>query len=224
MSCAVYFSPALFGIFALAVAEMQLPDDFHTAATKISVSGFGGKNKGSYAFAGHSGEFTRSESRLGIFDPLYVSSKGKSTFSFREDGAAHTVSAECGMKKGSVTLGIITFDPKKMSYECDFRQGTQLLGARFILGQPKAAGFKEALLAKDLRAGEAIIFNQHLTMQSVHSYKGTKLRSPSPVGYLVQSAGKTIAAVELTDINPTFFVATDIDAELRRSVLIAGLA
>ncbi|NNC78213.1 MAG: hypothetical protein HKN77_09645 [Woeseiaceae bacterium] len=226
MNRALLFAPLLLACSAaaLTVAKMDLPADFASAATEIRVSGFGGKNKGSFAFDGYNGEFKRGETRLGIFDPLFVSSKGKSSFSFREAGNTEPVSADCAMKKGSVTIGIVTFDPKKMSYECDFRQGKQLLGARFILGQPKASGFKQAVLAQDLRAGEAIIFNQHLTMQSVHRFKGTPLQSPSPVGYLVQTDGRTIAAVELTDTNPTFYLSPDLDVALRRSALIASLA
>ncbi|MGB5737848.1 MAG: hypothetical protein WBM54_00755, partial [Woeseia sp.] len=66
MSSIVFGSPVMLGLITLAltVAQMQLPDDFQAGATRISVSGFGGKNKGSFAFSGHSGEFTRGESRL----------------------------------------------------------------------------------------------------------------------------------------------------------------
>lgn len=226
MSGILYLSILLAGapVASLAVAGMDLADEFRAQAARISVSGFGGKNQGSFAFAGHNGEFKRGESRLGIFDPLYVASKGKSSFSFREDGAADAIFVECFMKKGAATLGIISFDTKKMSYQCDFRQGTRLLGWRFVLGQPSAATFNEALLAKDSRVGEANILEQHLTMQSVHAYKGTKLQSAAPVGYVVQAAGTTIAAVELTDVNPVFYIAPDLDAALRRSALVTVLA
>lgn len=221
-----YLSMLLAGssVVSLAVAQMDLADDFRTQAARITVSGFGGKNQGSFAFAGHNGEFKRGESRLGIFDPLYVASKGKSSFSFREDGAADAIFVECLMKKGAARIGIISFDTKKMSYQCDFRQGTRLLGSRFVLGQPPADKLKEALLAKDTRVGEANILEQHLTIQSVHSYKGTKLQSAAPVGYVVVADGTTIAAVELTDINPTFYIAPDLNEALRRSALLTVLA
>lgn len=226
MRCAVFLTILLLCLSAsaLTVARMELPADFQAQAAPLRASGFGGKNKGSFVFTGHSGEFTRGESRLGIFDPLYVSSKGKSSFSFREDGTADAISAECAMKKGTVSIGVITFDPKKMSYQCEFRQGNRLLGARFILGQPKAAGFKAALLAKDARAGEAIILEQQLTIQSVHRYKGTELQSSAPTGYLLQSGDRAIAAVELTDVNPTFYLLPDLPDDLRRSALLASLA
>ena len=209
---------------ALRTATMDMPDDFREQATRISVSGFGGKNKGSFAFLDYRGDFKRGESRLGVFDPLYVSNKGKSSFTFQEPGGTETISADCAMKKKSVTVGIVTFDPKKMAYHCDFRSDESLLGARLILGQPKASGFKEAMLARDARVGEASIFGQQLTMQSVHKYQGSKLQSSSPVGYFLWSGDRLVAAVELTDVNPTFFVTPGLEVDLQRSALVTSLA
>lgn len=209
---------------ALSTAQMELPADFQAQAARVAVAGFGGKNKGSFEFPGYSGEFKRGESRLGIFDPLYVSSKGKSSFTLRDRDGLELISAECAMKKGSVTIGVVTFDPKKMAYQCDFRENGRLSSARFILGQPKANGFKQAFLAYARRAGEALVFGQHLTMQSVHNYAGTKLGSPSPVGYQIMADGRLVAAVELTDVNPAFLLAADLDEALTQSVLVTALA
>ena len=209
---------------ALPTAMMEMPDEFRAQTTRISVSGFGGKNKGSYAFLDYSGDFKRGESRLGVFDPLYVSSKGKSSFTFRDSQDAATISAACEMTKKSVTVGIVTFDPKKMAYHCDFRSDKQLLEARFILGHAKASGLKESMLSREMRAGEASMFGQQLVMRSVHKYQGSKLQSPSPVGYFLWSGEQLVAAVELTDVNPTFFVLSDLADDLRQSVLVASLA
>ena len=211
-------------MFALSTAQMDLPGDFYSQATKLSVAGFGGKNKGAFRFAGYSGEFTRGESRLGIFDPLYVSSKGKSSFTLRRADGSDVISAECAMKKSTVTIGIVTFDPKKMAYQCDFRENGRLSGARFVLGHQKASDFKQTFQAYDRRAGEANIAGHYLTMQSVHNYKGTKLGSPSPVGYLIMFGDQTVAAVELTDVNPTFLLSPDLDESLKQSVLVTALS
>lgn len=206
----------------LATAEIEVPPELDASADRLSVSGFGGHNKGSFEFTGYRGEFTRGESRLGIFDPLYVANRGKSSFTLRRTDSGDTISGSCRMEKNAVTIGIVTFDPKKMSYVCDIRAGTQ--AATLVLGQPKRKGFKERLLANDLRRGELNLYGHYLTMESVHSYKGTKLGSQSPVGYLLLQGDRVVAALELTDVNPTIIIARDLSGELRESVLTGALA
>lgn len=211
-------------LLALEAARMALPDGFATTATRFDASGFGGHNKGQFSLAGFSGEFTRGESRLGVMDPLYVSSKGKSSFSIRDEAGEEILSAECRMGKKTVTIDVVTFDPKKMAYDCDFLSGGDLAGARLVLGQPKASGFKEKLLAADRRRGEAAIGDQHFTMESVHKYQGSKFSSQAPLGYLVESGGKVVAAVDLLDWNPVVFLPGDLDEGTRRSAIVVALA
>lgn len=216
----------LLGLSALglATAHIDIPSELDDAAERLPVTGFGGRNKGSFEFAGYEGEFTRGESRLGIFDPLYVANRGKSSFTLRRSGSGETISGNCRMEKNAVSIGIVTFDPKKLSYVCDIRASSQPQGASLVLGQPKAKGFKERFLAKDLRRGELLLFGHYLTMQSVHDYKGTGLGSQSPLGYLLMQDERVIAALELTDVNPTIIVARDLSDDLRESVLAGALA
>lgn len=209
---------------ALQTARMALPNGFEEHAERIAVSGFGGRNKGSYRFADYHGDFTRGESRLGVFDPLYVASKGKSSFTFRETADAGVLSASCQMTKGTVNIGIVTFDPKKMAYHCEFRRDGQLLGAQFVLGQPKPGTMTERALAMDIRRGEAAILSQSFTFESVHKYRSSRLQSPTPVGYLVHAADQVVAAVELTDWNPTFYFATGLSDAQRHAAMVVALA
>lgn len=211
-------------IAGLNTAQMELPAEFGARAERIDISGFGGHNKGKFSFADFSGEFTRGESRLSVMDSAYVSNKGKSSFTLRDAGSAEILSAACQMKKGAVTIDIVTFDPKKLSYQCDFTHGDNLLGARLVVGQPKAKGMKEKMLAKDLRRGESNIFEQHLVIESVHRYKGSKFQSQPPVGYLLLQGDEVVAALELTDVNPTLYVALDVPGELRHSILATALS
>lgn len=216
----VLAAPAL----ALEAARMALPEGFATAATRFEATGFGGHNKGEFALADYNGEFTRGESRLGVMDPLYVSSKGKSSFSIRDTSGEEILSAECRMGKKTVTIDVVTFDPKKMAYDCDFRSGGNLAGARLVLGQPKASGFKEKLFAADRRRGEAVIGDQHFTIESVHKYQGSKFSSQAPLGYLVESGGQVVAAVDLLDWNPIVFLPGDLQEGTRRSAIVVALA
>lgn len=216
----------LLGLSALgmATARIEIPAELDDAADRLPVTGFGGRNRGSFEFAGYEGEFTRGESRLGIFDPLYVTNRGKSSFTLRRTGSAETISGSCRMEKNAVSIGVVTFDSKKLSYVCDISADGQPQGVTFVLGQPKARGFKEKFLAKDRRRGELLLFGHRLTMESVHAYAGTKLGSQSPVGYLLMQDDRVIAALELTDVNPTIIVARDLADDLRQSVLAGALA
>lgn len=209
---------------ALETARMQLPAEFEQRATRVSAEGFGGRNKGSYTIGAYRGSFTRSESRLGVFDPLYVSSKGKSSFTFRQQGDAQPLEAECRMARGAVTVGIVTFDPKKMRYHCDFRRSGALQAASFVMGQPKAEGAKKRFLARDLRAGESVIGSERLIFESVHHYKGSSFSSQAPVGYLIRSGDTIVGAVELTDWNPTLYLADDLADDSREALLVTALA
>lgn len=208
----------------LDTARMALPEEFAQRATRITLEGFGGRNKGSYTMGDYRGSFTRKESRLGIFDPLYASSKGKSSFSFQEKGSPAPLEAVCWMEKGTVTVGIVTFDPKKMIYRCEFRRDQKLEAASFVMGQPRAENMKQRFLARSLRSGESNLNNHHLRFDSVHAYKGTALTSQVPVGYLIRLQDTVVGAVELTDWNPTFYLDSKLDEEVHQSVLITALA
>lgn len=214
---------------AATTARMALPEEFTASATHIELSGFGGHNKGFYSFADnrgmqYRGEFKRGESRLGVFDPLLVRNKGKGSFSFREPGSDNEITAACEFKKYTLNVDVVTFDPKKVAYSCDFRGNSALLGARLIIGQPKRQGMKQKFLARDLRSGESALFNQYLTLESVHDYRGSKFSSQQPVGYLIRSGDQLVAAVELTDWNPGVYVSPDLADDVQRSVLVTALA
>ncbi|MDX1516468.1 MAG: hypothetical protein R3288_06490 [Woeseiaceae bacterium] len=223
--------PMLLGLStaALSTARMELPDEFSASATRIELSGFGGHNKGSYSFmdphgASYRGDFKRGESRLGIMDPLFVRNSGKSSFSFRDPGSDVQINADCEFKKVTINIDVVTFDPKKVAYSCDFRGNSALAGARLIIGQPKREGLKQKFLARDLRSGESVLFDQYLTLESIHHYQGTKLSSQQPVGYVIRSGDRPVAAVELTDWNPGVYLAADLPPDVQRSVLVTALA
>ena len=208
---------------ALETARMELPSDFLSSAEPVTINGFGGRNKGNYRIGDYRGEFKRGESRLGIMDPLYVSNKGKSGFTF--DGThGEQLKADCQMKKGTVTIGIVTFDPKKFSYQCSFKSGGKLANANLILGQPKDRTFKERVLAADQRAGEAIVHDTQLAIESVHSYRGSRFRSSAPVGYLLTYGDELIGAVELTDVNPVVYLPRTRNDDQAEAVLVVALA
>lgn len=209
---------------ALETARMELPETLEQQSLKIDATGFGGRNKGTYSIGSWHGNYTRGESRLGIFDPLWVSNKGKSSFTVAQAGFNDPLEAQCEMAKGSVTVGIVTFDPRKMRYQCDFRRAGELQNMRLVMGQPKRENMKERFLANDTRAGEAALGTHHVTFRSVHRYRNSRFTSQAPIGYVLHSSDAAVAAVELTDWNPTVYFADGVDSAMQESILIVALA
>jgi len=214
---------------AIPVAQMALPPDFAARAVRITIDGFGGRNRGDYLLrepdgTTFSGEFSRAESRLGVLDPLLVRSKAKGAFSFVDSSTDVSIKADCDMRKLTVNVDIVTVDAKKLVYQCEFRSDGALTDARLFIGQPKRQGLKQKLLAQDLRYGEADLFGQRLSIESVHEYRGSKLGSQSAVGYLLKSGDNLVAAVELTDVDPGLYIVEDLSADMRRIIYVTALA
>lgn len=202
-------------------ARMQLPDDFAAGVEQQTVEGFGGRNQGRYTLGELSGEFTRIESRWAIGDPLYAQNRGRSSFTLSGPGFDATVAATCEMRRAAVTVGVITFDPDKMTYQCDLA-GTD--ARLLVLGEPKPENFRARLLARSERRGEASFGGVTLEVRSVHRYAGSRLEAPMPVGYLLESGGRPVAAVELTDVNPGLYLAANEPAEVQAAAIVTALA
>lgn len=202
-------------------ATIRVPEALSSNATRFEFSGFGGFNKGEYTGAGFRGEFTRSESRLGVFDPLFVSNRGKSSFTLLDDSDTTIIAASCEMRQSTGTLRVVTLDVRKLAYECTFEGGDA--DARMVLGEPKREGFREKLLARDRRSGEATVFGQHFVIESVHEYAGSRLDSQSPLGYVISADGLPVAAVDLLDWNPIVLLPEGESEVQRRAVVAVAL-
>lgn len=205
-------------------ASIRLPDDFAEGSTRMRFEGFGGFNRGQFVAGEYRGHFTRNESRLGVFDPLYVSNRAASTFTLESDDATGALSASCRAGQKTATAKIVTFDLKKLVYRCEFRGRDSAPSWRFALGAPKREGFKEQFLARDRRVGEAAIDGIDLQFRSVHDYRGSSFTSQAPLGYLIESGGRVIAAVDLLDWSPVVHLDNHLDSSLRRAAVIVALA
>lgn len=205
-------------------AAIRLPVELAENPVRIEFTGFGGYNKGRYTGAEFRGDFTRIESRLGIFDPLYVANRGKSSFTVENPDGTVQLAASCRMTERTGTYRIVTIDLDKLAYECEF-SGPEAEGvSRFVLGEPKREGFREKLLARDRRVGEAFVLDRLITIESIHEYEGSRLKSQTPLGYLLQSEGTVIAAVDLLDWNPIVNLHEDSAEPTQRAAMIVALA
>jgi hypothetical protein len=205
-------------------ARMALPDGFAERVERVELSGFAGRNQGRYQLGELAGDFTRIESRWALFDPLYAENRGRSSFTLAGPGFDEPVAATCEMRRGNVTLGVITFDPSKMTYECAFERAGVALGSSLVLGEPKRESLRERLVARSDRRGQAVHRGVTIDMRSVHQYQGTRLSAPMPVGYLLETEGRSVGALELTDVDPTVFLPIGESSAVREAVLVTALA
>lgn len=204
-------------------ARMALPEDFSVRAERIGIDGFGGRNEGHYTLGDFSGEFARIESRFAIGDPLYAQNRGQSSFTLAGPGFADTVTATCEMRRQAVTIGVLTFDPEKMSYHCSF-EGTTAAPASLVLAEPEPENLRARMLAISDRQGESKLGEMTLAIRSVHRYADSQLLAPTPVGYVLEREGRTVGAVELSDIDPTLVLPADEPDAVRTAILITALA
>ena len=201
---------------------MALPDDLASRVQRLRFDGFGGRNEGHYTLGELTGEFTRIESRWAVADPLYAQNRGKSSFTLSGPGFASPVAAACEMRRASVTVGVVTFDPDKMTYHCDLANNSE--APLLVLGQPKPDDFRARVLARAERRGEARVDGVTLEIQSVHRYDGSRLQSQVPVGYQLAIDGRAVAAVELTDVDPAVYLPVEESAGVRSAVIVTALA
>jgi hypothetical protein len=213
---------AVLPLSAQRTARMEVPDDLATRVERLSVEGFGGRNEGSYRLGNVTGQFTRIESRWAIADPAYAQNRGRSSFTVAGPGFEPSLSATCEMRRGAVTVGVLTFDPQKMTYHCEVEgAGTPQL---LVLGEPEPENFRARVLARAERRGESSYGGITLAIRSVHRYAGSRLQSSVPVGYLLEIADRAVGAVEVTDVDPAAYLPTAETADVRAAVVATALA
>lgn len=216
------FLPTL--TLGLETASVQLPAGFRETAVRLPVEGYGGANRGQFKVDQYSGDFSRVESRLAIFDPLYASQRGTASFTLRGPGIDGTANAECSFKQNVTTAGLVSFDLKKFAFVCELTSASSQPLGHLTLGEPRPKGLKERLLARATRRGVAELGSTNIEIESVHEYVGSRLQSQAPVGYLLKADSVVIGALELTDVNPTVFIAANLADQERLSTLLAAIA
>jgi len=211
-------------VTGIETAAMRLPEDFAAAAERLPVAGYGGRNRGEFTVAAYGGQFTRIESRLAVFDPLYASNRGTASFSLTGPDLGSPVAADCEFRENVVTIGVVTFDPKKLAFVCDITAADPALSGRLILGEPRPEGIRQRLLTQAVRRGTAELGSVQIEIESVHQYANSRIQASAPVGYLLRHEATLVGALELTDVNPTLLLRQELPAPVRQSTLIAALA
>lgn len=210
------------GCAAIQPARMALPPGLEAETERTEMTGLGGGRGGSFQLAGYSGTFTRGESRLGVFDPLLVFNRASSSFTVAGPGLETPVSAECRMRQTSVTVGLISVDPKKMHYGCDFRADGMPVAAYFAIAE--ADDTLAERIVRTERRGEMLLGKTRLQVRSTSRLAGSSWPSETPIGYLLDMDGRTVAGIELNGTRPTLFLPARASSEVHQAALLASLA
>jgi len=210
---------ALAACTSIQPARMVLPAGLSSSTEEVAIIGIGGGTKGTFQVAGHTGSFKRSESRLVIFDVL-DSRSGGASFTLTGPMISDSIEADCRVREKNITLGVISFTPKKMSYQCDFTANGYPFPARFEVQEAREG--LSGMLNKAERRGEIGLDRVVLSIQSVHAVEGSSINMATPTGYVFSLDGQPTGAVELNG-TPRVFLPIDDIAE-RRAVIAASLA
>jgi hypothetical protein len=186
----------------------------------VPVSGIGGDRRGTFQAGPYKGTFARSDTRLAVFDPIYERRGGRTTVTLFGPAGENPISADCSTRERTVTLGIISFKPKPMSFGCALADGTNGSTGRIEL-QEAAEGLGGMMMRQE-RRGELILEGRTIRIRSVHDLAGSPIQTGTPIGYLFEKDGRPVGAVEVNG-SPVVRISRTADTGTHRAVLIAAL-
>jgi len=214
---AAALSSALIACGAIQPARMALPPALESGAEKIVITGLGGAPRGQFRVGGDSGSFTRSASRLAVFDALYEGESAVASFTF--DGSVR-VQAACAMKRRTANVGVLTYEFKPMVFDCDFKGAPP--PASLELRESRSSSRVQSMRRE--RSGEVAVGGARLQLRSVHDIAGSALPVAAPIGYLFERDGRNVAAVEINGTEPAILLASGSGLDERQAVVLASLA
>jgi hypothetical protein len=201
-------------------ARMALPATLSDHET-LPVSGIGGDQRGTFQAGPYQGTFARSDTRLAVFDPVYERRGGRTTVTLVGPAGEAPIKADCSVRERTVTLGIISFKPKPMSFGCTLASGTPGSTGRIEL-QEAAEGLGGMMMRQE-RRGELVLEGRTLRIRSVHDVAGSPIQTGTAIGYLFEKDGRAVGAVEVNG-SPVIRISRTADGATHRAVLIGALA
>lgn len=201
-------------------ARMVLPAALSDHET-IAVSGLGGGRRGTFRAGAYHGTFARSDTRLALFDPLHEQRGGRAVVSIVGPAGEGSITADCSVRERTVTLGIVSFRPKPMSFGCALVGS--MPGSTGRIEVQEAAEGPGGMMMREARRGELVVEGRTFRIRSVHDVAGSPIQSGTPIGYLFEWEGRAVGAVEVNG-SPTIRISRTADAATRRTVLIGALA
>lgn len=205
---------------ALPPAKMRLPAELAEGGETLAVRGIGGGNTGRFTVGEWQGDFKRSEERLAIFD-AFVTNRAGAGFVIAGPGISETIEADCRMRERLIEIDVLSFNPGRMAYACQFTAAGRAFPARFEL-QEARTGLADALSRRQ-RRGEIALGGEVVQIRSVHKLEGSPFAMASPIGYLFEQDGRPVGAVELNG-RPRLILADPANEGLSRTLTIAAMA
>lgn len=202
----------LSGCGAIQPARMSLPADLAARSERIELRGLGAGTQGSAPVLGRTLSFQRSASRLSLFDDL--ARTDRSALQWRW-GSEPAVTADCRAKRRTNAIGVVEVVGKPLEIDCRFEPE----GARLILQETQ--GSTRTLRSE--RSGQLTVGGIRWSVRSIHTPQGSVLDVAQPLGYVVEDAGRPLAAVELQGTRPVLHLPPPADPR-RQQVLPALLA
>lgn len=208
---------ALAGCGSIRPARMALPPGLEAESELVVITGLGAAPRGRFQAGSASGTFSRSGSRLAVFDALYEEEGAVSSLSLIGKEA---ITARCGMKRRTANAGALTVEFKPMTYSCSFdgRPGS----AELRLREARSTSRLQPMLRQ--RSGEMTLGDVRLQLRSSHALIDSKLPSAAPIGYVFERDARVVAAVEINGTEPVIYSAAAGTEGERQAVLLAALA
>jgi hypothetical protein len=212
-----FTSTLLAGCGAIKPAQMALPPALEAGAERVTITGLGGAPRGEFRVAGEHGSFTRSASRLALFDALYEGESAVASFTF---APPRGVASRCGMRRRTANAGVLTYEFKPMAYTCGFSGTGQ--PAQLTLSEARSTSRVQSM--KRERSGEMMLGDVRLAVRSSHALAGSMLETAGPIGYVFERDGRPVAAVEINGTEPLITLGAGNTAGERQAVILASLA
>lgn len=205
---------------AIAPARMALPAPLETEQA-FAFEGMTFGQQGRFEAGPYRVSYTRTDTRLALFDSVDERRSGRTSFALQGPGIEGEINADCRVAERTITLGIISFTPKPMAYQCRFFEEGRAMPARFEV-QEERSGLA-GMLMRQSRRGEIDFGGVVLQIASVHRLEGSGIETSTPVGYVFEEQGVPAGAVELNG-RPTVRFDSGVDLHTRRAVMIAATA
>lgn len=205
---------------AIAPARIWLPAPLLEEPV-FAFEGMGSGQQGRFRAGEYAASFTRSDTRLSLFDGLDERRGGRTGFSLEGPGIAGTLEGDCAVAQRTITIAFVSFEPEPMAYVCRFRNRGRPLAARFEV-QEARTGLADRLMRRS-RRGEIAFGRARLTIASVHQIEGSPIETATPIGYLFEEDGVPAGAITLNG-RPSVRFARGSDADTRAAVMIAATA
>lgn len=209
----------LAGCGAISPAKMALPQTLKVESERVIIVGIGGARRGEFRVGDLAGSFTRSATRLALFDALYEGERAMASFTL--DERSGQIAARCDMRRRTFNVAALTYESKPMAYTCSF-VGDGVSAGRLTLHEEQRALRLQS--SRKSRSGEMLLGSAQVQLRSVHELQGTPLTTEAPIGYLFERQGRPIAALELNGSAPVVVLRAQSTADERRSTLLAAVA